>query len=159
MSGLVTHHGSVLTAGTSAALDLEHASYFLAMTDNDEVNALATREASSILGRRQIFQLAPGRPEHRLWWQHTVGTFARPLFSRETTYADLQQRLDDGWTVTATRLTQQFDNLAYIRRHPEALPFFIVDAKGRIDILAGDAPRRARVDEVIVALVAPDPGR
>ncbi len=144
MSGLLAHRGSVFADETWAELGIERTAYFIAMTANDELNTLAARQAAAELGRKQVFQLSPGRMEHRSWWKLPIGTFARPIASRDTTYTDLAARLEAGWTATSTRVTEQFDADAYSGAHPDAIPLFIQDANGRLDIFAGDAPRRVR---------------
>lgn len=157
MTGLLAHHGSVFADETWTTLGVQNAPYFIAMTGNDELNTLAARHAASVLGRRQVFQLPPGRPEHRSWWTLPVGTFARPLCSRDTTFSDLATRLELGWKITATHLTEQFGLAEHAARHPGALAFFIVDPKGNIELCAGDVTRRARPNETLVALVPPAP--
>lgn len=157
MTGLHVRQGSVFADDTWDELGIERAACFVAMTANDELNALAARQAAVALGRKRVFQLSPGRPEHRAWRRLSVGTFARPLFSREVDFAQLEARLEAGWTVSATRLTDQFGTEAHVRQHPGAISMFVVDAKENVELLAGDVRRPPRVGETVVALVAPDP--
>ncbi|MGA1051629.1 MAG: cation:proton antiporter [Ilumatobacteraceae bacterium] len=57
--GLPAKRVSVLTDEATYDLDLRGIGRILAMTPNDEVNALATSRFARIFGRREAFQLAP----------------------------------------------------------------------------------------------------
>ncbi len=134
MTGLLAHRGSVFADETWEQAGLHNAACFIAVTSNDELNTIAARHAAAALGRKHVFQVPPGRPEHRTWWDLPTGTFARPLFARDVTYTELARRLDNNSKVTATRLTERFSLDDHSRTHPDALVLFIVNAKGGIEI-------------------------
>lgn len=155
MTGLLAHRGSVFADKTWQDAGIQTAACFVAMTSSDELNVLASRHAAAVLGRKHVFQLPPRRPEHEAWWTLPVGTFARPLFANDANLAQLAARLEEGWKVVATRLTDKFGPADYARVHPDAVPMFVVDARGNIDLVATDAKRRPRVGDTVVALVRP----
>lgn len=155
MTGLVAHRGSVFSDDTWEEVSIQSAAFFLAMTANDELNTLAARHAAAALGRKQVFQIPPGRLEHRNWWDLPTGTFARPLFARDTNYELLAARLEAGEKITSTKLTEQFGADDYTAAHRDSLVLFIVDAKGHIDFACGDQVRKPRVGETVVALASP----
>ncbi|MDH4171903.1 MAG: cation:proton antiporter, partial [Acidimicrobiia bacterium] len=134
MTGLLAHRGSVFADETWDQVGLHNAACFIAVTPSDELNTIAARHAAAALGRKQVFQIPPGRPEHRTWWDLPTGTFARPLFSRDLTYTELADRLNDNSRVTATRLTERFGVHDYDRTHPDALVLFTVNPRGGIEI-------------------------
>lgn len=152
MSGLLVHHGSVLADHTWEEVGIESAAAFVALTANDEVNTLAARHAAAILGRKHVYQLPPRRPEHGTWWKLPPGTFARPLFASDATLNLLVGRIEDGWRVTATRLTEKFGPADHAVRHPDSVPLFVVDCKGRIEFSATDSHRRPRAGDTVVTL-------
>ncbi len=153
MTGLPAHRGSVFADDTWEAAGIQSAAFFVAMTSNDELNILASRQAASVLGRKRVYQLPPRRPEHEAWWTFPIGTFARPLAA---SYTRLMERIESGWRVTATRLTEKFGPEDHARVHPDAIPLFVVDAKGQIEITTTESPRRPRVGDTVVTLT--DPG-
>lgn len=157
ISGLLARRGSVLADETWEEAGIHRAEYFVAMTGNDEVNTLAARYAAAILGRGRVFQLAPRRPEHVKWWTRPGGVFARPLFARDANFSELQERLDDGWKLTSTGLTDQFGPDDHARTHPDALELFVVDNDGHIRLSATDHRRRPGAGDTVVALTRPDP--
>lgn len=157
MTGLFARRGSVFADETWDDVGLHQAACFVAVTPNDELNTIAARHAAAALGRKQVFQIPPGRPEHRSWWDLPTGTFARPLFARDITYAALADRLDDDAKVTATKLTSQFGPDDHARTHPDALVLFTVTPKNGIEIASGDNPRTPRPGDTIVALTGGAP--
>lgn len=157
MSGLAATRGSVITEDTWEAAGLANATCFLALTASDELNALATRHAAARLGRRSVFQLAASRPEHQSRWALPVGTFARTLFDPAANLGALAGLLEEGWEVRSTPLTDQFGPEEHGRVHPNAVPLFIVDARGSIELAATDVRPRPRAGVTYVALVPPGP--
>ncbi|MDH4365014.1 MAG: cation:proton antiporter, partial [Acidimicrobiia bacterium] len=157
MTGLLAHRGSVFADETWDQVGLHNAACFIAVTPSDELNTIAARHAAAALGRKQVFQIPPGRPEHRTWWDLPTGTFARPLFSRDLTYTELADRLNDNSRVTATRLTERFGVHDYDRTHPDALVLFTVNPRGGIEIASDNNRRAPRPGDTIVALTSPAP--
>ena len=155
MSGLAVSPGSVFADETWEVAGLSSASAFLAMTSSDELNVLAARHAAGHLGRGSVYQLAPRRPEHRGRWSQPRGAAARQLFDADATLDELARRLDEGWRVTATPITEVFGAEEHARQHQGALPLFVV-AGGDIELIATDSSRRRpRPGEIFVALVPP----
>jgi NhaP-type Na+/H+ or K+/H+ antiporter len=158
MEGLSAHRGSVFADDTWDAIELDHAGVFVAMTANDELNVLASRYAAAALGRKHVFQLVPRRAEHAAWWTLQPGIFARPLFAADVTFDVLQQRLEGGSKVTVTRLTPQFGADDYAATHPEAIPMFRLDERGRVDLVTADNEFRFGVGDLVGALTASGTG-
>ena len=152
MDGLYAHRGSVFADTTWDAAGIKQAACFVAITGSDELNVLAARQAAAYIGRRNVFQLVPRRPEHAHRRALPSGTFARPLFAEGATYDDLERRLDNGGHIASTRLTAKFGPDDYDRVHPDAVRLFLVDAKGRIDITDAATTRQPRAGETVVAL-------
>jgi CPA1 family monovalent cation:H+ antiporter len=153
MTGLLVHRGSVFADTTWESVAIQQATCFVAMTASDELNTLAARHAAAVLGRREVFQLVPGRPEHRSWWELPAGTFARPLFGRDADFAHLAARLEQGAKIRATRLTEKFGPDDHAAMYPDALVLFVVDAKGQIELATADRRRKPGSGDTVVALV------
>ncbi len=98
--GLTARRLSVLAEDATDNLDLRGIGRLLAITSNDEVNALATARFSRVFGRREVFQLAPdtrrqgaGVPTEFLG--RVVGIDPLP-------YATVDERTRQGWRVRGT---------------------------------------------------------
>ncbi len=100
-AGLPARRMSVLADEAAHDLDLRGIGRLLAFTSNDEVNALATARFARVFGRREVFQLTPGKrrtgdsvPEEYL---------GRLVGIDGITYATLDERSRQGWRVRGAR--------------------------------------------------------
>ncbi len=150
MDGLTTHYGSVVDDETWDGVEVGQSDVFLAMSSQEEINALATRRAAQLIGRRNVFQLVPRSRSRSV--PATRGVFGRPLFSKRATVELLESRLDDGWMVSATKLTDEFRAKDYFSEHPAAL---VLGAKRRGALLMHDAGQRIalRRGDTVISLV------
>jgi len=152
MGGFDVHHGSVVSEGTWEQAGVHAAGTFLALTSSDEINALASRRAAEVLDRRNVFALAPRRREHQGWLRLPPASVARTLFGNQVTFDRLDELIEQGWEISSTNITDRFgvDDHAWV--HPDSIPLFSVDQRGRIHLVAVDRRRGPRPGDVLVAL-------
>jgi len=87
------------------------------MTSNDEVNALATGRFARVFGRREVFQLAPGK---RRSGQSAVPDeyLGRIIGVDGLTYTTLDEHSRQGWKVigaaAGSLIVDAFDNQQFI---------------------------------------------
>lgn len=98
--GLPARRLSVLTDEATHELDLRGIGRILAMTSNDEVNALATSRFSRVFGRRETFQLAPAEKQR-------AGALPEELLGRIVgikglDYGTVDERSRQGWRVRSS---------------------------------------------------------
>jgi NhaP-type Na+/H+ or K+/H+ antiporter len=97
--GLPARRMSVLTEEATHELDLRGIGRILAMTPNDEVNALATTRFARVFGRRETFQLKPAaRTRHGDLPEELLG---RIIGIEGLDYGTLDERTRQGWRVRA----------------------------------------------------------
>jgi NhaP-type Na+/H+ or K+/H+ antiporter len=156
LRGLTTYQGSVFASGTWEDVETPPGTTFAAVTAKDELNTLAASRAAEALGRKRVYQLPPGRPEHSGWLQLPTGSIARPLFDREATYTRLMDHLEDGWDIQGVTLDEEYRMDRYEQAHPDAVILFVVIAGGEIDLRATDHIRRPKPGDTVVSLVAPN---
>lgn len=97
-AGLTARRMSALAEEAGHDLDLRGIGRLVALTSNDEVNALSTGRFARIFGRREVFQLAPSQrrsgdapmPEEYL---------GRVIGIEGITYAALDERSRKGWQM------------------------------------------------------------
>jgi NhaP-type Na+/H+ or K+/H+ antiporter len=95
--GLPARRLSVLTEEATHELDLRGIGRILAMTSNDEVNALATTRFARVFGRRETFQLKPtSKQRHGELPEEILG---RIIGIDGVDYATLDERTRQGWRV------------------------------------------------------------
>ena len=99
-AGLRARRLSVLTEDATNELDLSGIGRIVALTSNDEVNALASSRFSRVFGRRETFQLAPTK--HRRRTSIPEDMLGRVIGIDGLSYRDLEDALRSGWSVAST---------------------------------------------------------
>jgi NhaP-type Na+/H+ or K+/H+ antiporter len=155
MSGLAAECMNILSEPAQNDLDLSGIGRLLAMTSNDEVNTMATRELAHLFGRANVYQLPSGNGESNRWTlaQHLGG---RPLFGQDMTFWDIEGRIVHGAVVKKTKLTEEFTWQDF-RDHygPNAALLFIVTGKNSLSVCTADQTPEPKAGHIVVALVDP----
>ncbi|MEM1333590.1 MAG: cation:proton antiporter, partial [Actinomycetota bacterium] len=97
-NGLTARRMNVLAEEATTDLDLRGLGRMVALTSNDEVNALATGRFAKVFGRREVFQLAPSdrSPGRSSVPDEYLG---RVVGIDGLTYATLDDRTRQGWRI------------------------------------------------------------
>lgn len=154
MAGVNTHFGSILGEDTLEKLDLSGLGRLIALTSNDEVNSLAVHRFIGAFGRSGVFQLAPKGSEKG---RSKIGAHlqGRPLF-RDTTLAQIETLLEQGATIHATKLSNEFDFDAYRARHgADVLLLCVIAENGRLIVVTGDEKVQPRPGNTVISLMPP----
>jgi hypothetical protein len=130
---------------------------FLAVTPNDEVNALATVHFRELFDSSLMYQLPPEETERerrqRGIPQHLRG---RTLFGETATHASITQRLQEGAVIKRTKLTDEFDFAAFQAYYGnDALPLFSVKESGDIVIYTTTSAPSPKPGQTLISLVDP----
>jgi hypothetical protein len=143
--GLAVHEGSALAEDEE--IDLSGLGRILAVTPNDETNALCVVHYLHLFGRREIYQLSAEREAI------APGLRGRILFGNEWTYDRLLARVEAGGKVRAARLTGPFDLGRWQQEHGEGTALLMTIADGRITVATTDRPLAPAAGQTLVALV------
>jgi len=108
MAGLDTYYGEILSEHAEHTLETQHLSHVLCATENDFYNALVCKAVGPQFGRHRTFQLATPRSSGEELWHLTLQQRGYFAFDPGASFDVLHQRLAEGWTVQATRLSAQF---------------------------------------------------
>jgi hypothetical protein len=155
LEGLSITNENILAEGALEGLDLSGKGTFLALTSNDEVNALACLRMSELFGRGQVYQLIA---EEESEGGAELDFGGRRLFGEEITFRLLTQRTREGWEFKTTGLSENFDLADYNRVHGEtAIPLFVVTELGAIRPVDSELPVKPREGQTLVGLVPPAP--
>ncbi|MGK0275035.1 MAG: NhaP-type Na+/H+ or K+/H+ antiporter [Ilumatobacter sp.] len=100
-SGLAARRLNVLAEDAAHNLDLRGIGRLMAFTSNDEVNALATARFAREFGRREVFQLSPGK---RRSGETGVPSeyLGRQIGINGVTYTTIDERARQGWKARST---------------------------------------------------------
>ena len=133
--GLPVYHGSVLSDQADEELELPGIGKLLALTANDEVNALSARHFVHLFGRQNLYQLSPARLASEGSSALSAELRARVLGGDEFTFEVLQERIDGGSHFTSTTLTDQFGIEEWQAEHGEdAVPLIVVTRTGGVTV-------------------------
>lgn len=156
LSGLEAHYGSAIAEDVLEELEFTGIGRLLALTSNDEVNALASLHFPEVFSRTEVYQLPiTGNGDQRSSVPYHLR--GRYLFSPVATHDHLSAMLESGYTIKATRITDQFSFADYQDFYgPEALPLFMVNERKRLVILTGGSPITPRPGYTVISLVPPD---
>jgi len=117
LEGLPAYYGSLLSDRTDDEIRLSGIGRLLALTSNDEANALSSLKYARAFGSQNVFQLAPG----------TSGT------ARDSLSTEQRGRLAFGPDVDYQRLESLFDRGAILKRAPISERVSIDDLRRRGD--------------------------
>jgi CPA1 family monovalent cation:H+ antiporter len=109
MEGVDTYFGEILSEHAEHTLETHHLGLLLCATPNDFYNALVCNALGAEFGRHRSLQLPTSedaRSESRRLTADQRGHFA---FGDETDHDWLHERLEQGWRVHKTRLTEDHD--------------------------------------------------
>jgi NhaP-type Na+/H+ or K+/H+ antiporter len=152
MERLETFAGNALAAETLEELPLEGMGRLLALTPNDEVNALVALHFRDVFNRGEIYQLAPAGAQKQAGAvpSHLRGRY---LFGEGITFGKIQERHDAGAAIKSTQLTPEFTPRDFRARHgADALPLFYVSEGKRVTIVTRKRRVEPQVGQVVISL-------
>jgi len=154
---LEAHHGNILSENVIDKIELGPLRRMLALTPNDEANALAAVHCVELFGRAEIYQLAPppspgsSEKNNRQSLGHLRGRY---LFAPDINWWNLYDRFVAGAVVKTTRLTEQFNYEQFTAQYADAaLPLLIIHETGNITVLTAKQPPTPIPGDAIVFLL------
>lgn len=106
MAGLPVHYGEILSEESEHELEVQNLSHLLCATDNDFYNALVCKAKSRVFGHHRSFQLTAQQASAQEFKRLPIELRGYFAFSQQATYSVLQQRVDEGWAIQATRISE-----------------------------------------------------
>lgn len=152
LAGVGAVFGSVLADTTSHDIDLDGIGRLLALTPNDEVNALAAMRYSEEFGRSNVFQLASSPESQRLERvpSHQRG---RALFRSDATFTDITRRFSRGSTLKKTTLRDNYSWDDYLADpDKQGVPMFVIREK-ELQIITADKAVAPKAGHTILAAI------
>jgi NhaP-type Na+/H+ or K+/H+ antiporter len=149
-AGITAFHDSIMADGIIDDLSLECTGHLLALTDNDELNALAALRFSEWVGNENVYQLVPGKRgmSESIPEQLRGGI----LFSADMPFKELEKQYYAG-AQAALLKENAADRLASFENEGRfALPLFIISEDGRLLVSTADNPLKPGADEAAIIL-------
>ncbi len=152
LAGLEAQHGNALAKETSDELDLGGLGRVLALTSNDEVNALAMIHFGDVFGRAEVYRLPieSARPSDSI-------SAGRTLFGPGAHFDTLANALDNGATLRATAISNTFTYADYKAHYGErAIPLCLVTENQRVNFFTLDSRPTPKAGQCLISLVTAD---
>lgn len=129
MEGLNVYHGSPLSESSDDDLELVSIGRLLALTSNDEANALTSLKFSKHFGRDNVFQLASASGSSKTALGEDQR--GRRIFYGGTSFIDLNTLFSQGAELKKTNITDSFTLKEFEQEHgTNYVPLFVIDDKG-----------------------------
>lgn len=139
--GLPVTYGNAFSAKVHHQLNLEGIGKLMALTPNEQVNALACVAFTELFGRGQVYQLPPEKAQTEGYHEEErpLDLHGRYLFGDRSTYQNLDLILTRRGEVKATHLTREFPLSAFRGLYgDDAIPLVLIREEGEVDVFHDD---------------------
>ncbi len=157
---LTAQRANILAEGVIDEIDLSGIGRLLAVTPNDEVNALAALHFGEVFESDEVYQL-PMRADGPKSAATEIPRHlrGRPLFATDATYSSLEERFTGGAAIHVIHLddTHSLENLRDEVEEGILTPLFRV-RDGKVKVYAEDADVQTQSGDAIVVLANDEPG-
>lgn len=157
LAGLETHYGNILAEKIVDDLELGGIGRLLAMTSNDEVNALAALRFMEAFDRTGVYHL-PAQTKDTVK-DGSVATHlqGRVLFDDHATFSFLSKCFRCGAKLTATQLSKEFSYQAFQKKLGQSkIPLFLVENSKALHIFSPDENFEPNPGDVIISMEIPE---
>lgn len=153
MRGLEARQGNLLSDFVETDVNLTGIGRLLALTNNDEANALACKHFEDEFGSSEVYQLPPHLPENG-GAEPNIYQLGRLLFTEGATYECLQDMLNLGASIKRTALTEQFGWDAFRAEYANSKVVVMMAARGEeVLISTVDRPLTPQVGWTVISMV------
>ena len=157
LDGIPVYHGNILSEQTQEEMALDGIGRLLALTPNDEVNALATLQYAEVFGRKESYQLIPRRIA-TTGEQQPQSLQGRYLFGCDLTFERLNKLFADGYRPKATKISAEFTFQRFVDRYAgDYRLLFVIGPDGDVDVVTADEEPRPGPGSMVIAMVMPKP--
>lgn len=152
LRGLQIEHGNLLSSFVEETLETGGIGRLLALTSNDEANALACQHFEDDFDSENVYQLQPSRPTGK---QHSrnLAPLGRLLFADDATFGKLAELIDSGAVIKRTPLTAQFTLADYQKQYGDTALVLMAIQKNQVMIATVDQPFEPQRGWELVSLV------
>ncbi|MGR9099121.1 MAG: cation:proton antiporter [Gammaproteobacteria bacterium] len=161
MEGLDTYYGKAVSEHADRHLDLVGLGGLLALTPQDDLNALACLRYRNEFGANRCFYLPAGKTNKNGGNHSRVNAVkrGRALFAEDATFPKLASLIGKGARIGRTRLSESFDFEDYRRQHgSRSIPLFAIGPRGHLHCFVQEKLLRPEKGWIVIALM-PGPER
>ena len=154
MAGLNAQHTSIMSKVAHESAAEGEYGRLVALTRNDEVNALACMNYIELFGRAGVFQLSFKRAGHARHESVSPNQRGRLIFDRGTSWTQLNEAFAKGASVKATKLSAEFTYEDLRERYGVyAMPLFVITENKDLHVIAPDSLVEPKADDTVISLI------
>ncbi|MEN8261813.1 MAG: NAD-binding protein, partial [Pseudomonadota bacterium] len=155
LEGFDTYYGNAVSEHADRHLDLIGLGQMLALTPQNDLNALACLRYRSEFGDKNVFILATGNEKNNgEAASRGAASRAQVMFGDGVTFAKLASLLGQGATIRQTKLSESFDFDTYTQEYGRrAIPLFGISPKGNFACFVANQKINPEPGWTIIALV------
>ena len=156
MLGLKTYWGNAVSEHADRRLNLTGIGRMLALSANDDFNALAAKHYRMEFGDNNIYSVRNEKSAHKPSKEKaSIKHGGQPLFQETATREYLCTLVAAGAEIKTTLLTDQFPYEKYLRQeNVRRVPLFAIDPKNRIHPLTPDRKISPQANWKIIGITA-----
>lgn len=153
MEGLQTYFGNILSRRAMEEVELDGIGKLVALTGNDEVNALCVLHFEELFGRASVFQLPLSSSKKTAHETLSETLHGRILFDSSLDFDRFETLIDEGGEVRSTTITTEFPFTRFQQGLPPgAYPLFVVKPAGSLKPVVSGEKLEAEPGDRIVTL-------
>ncbi len=152
LAGLDAVQGNILSEYVESDLDLSQIGRLLAVTHNDEANALACKHFEDEFSSQEVYQLTPHLGDSRQAAPN-LPNLGRLLFARNATCQYVTHALEAGAVIKATPVTDKFSPQDFERLYGEDALILLAYQGKQMLVSTIDEPIRPRPGWTLISLV------
>jgi NhaP-type Na+/H+ or K+/H+ antiporter len=152
LAGLDAVQGNILSEYVESDLDLSHIGRLLAVTHNDEANALACKHFEDEFTSQEVYQLTPHLGDSRQAAPN-LPNLGRLLFASHATCEFVTRALENGATIKTTPVTDKFTFQDFQHLYGEDALILVAYQGKQVLVPTSDEPIRPRPGWTLISLV------
>lgn len=144
---------NILSSAVFERLDLTGIGRLLALTPNDEINALASLRFAPVFGRDNVYQLTPERLVGKKKADIAEEIRAHYLWGLGINYRYLNELFKSGARIVATSLSEEFDYENYVEKNKEGfIPLFILN-RGQVEVITAESEVNPQPGSKLISII------
>ncbi len=146
--GIPVYYGEILSEAAEHSVDLHQYGALLAVSDNDDYNALLCTDLAPEFGRTNVYQI--DRHEGSLREGDLPVTIGGRTLARGYPFEYFARNYADGWEFKLTNISSEYPLDVYREARPEAEILAVVSANGTLKFAGPDhLPKAADGDRIL----------
>ncbi len=154
MEDIPVYHGTALAKNIFDKVNFNGVGKLIALTPNDEANALAVLHFAEFFEREELYQISPeeteSKDDDKFSPQHLRGRF---IFGNKTSFASISKRFASGSTIKSSKLTEEYPLEEFKARYNDCVPLFLITEDKKLKVFSSDMDFEPKAGHTIIALV------